>query len=170
MMSINQNKLKEVLFDWVRDYSLEGCFPSLIENHIMWADQSGYQPDPPYITLKIITGPVEVDIKDRLEYNETDQRFEAKGTRVITLSINYFGQQSFENMEKLQNSLNLPEVREYFRTNEIIPFDDTGVSNITELLDTVFEERANLDVMFYIPYVLPSTIQYLEIVETPTIN
>lgn len=169
-MTVDIKAIQDIIFDWVRDYSIDDCFKELRENHIIWADQDGHQPDSPYITLKLISGPQYIGEKDKLTYDYSNNKYEASGTRTLTLSVNMYGQSAITVLSKLDASLSLPEVREYFRGNEMSPYDNTGVNNLSESLETVFEERANLDVMFYVVSKIKSTVKTIDTVEAPSFN
>lgn len=151
-MTFDLKKVQTDIFDWVRDYSISDCFPSLVENHIIWADQNGTQPKPPYITLKIVSGPTEVGITDDLDFDESDLKFKIDGLRTMTVSIQAFGSESLQILARLQSSLQFPEVHEYFRSKGLSAYDNTGITDVTTALETIFEQRNTMDVFFYVPY------------------
>ena len=164
-MSIKEKELETILFDWVRDYSIDGCFPSLRENHIIWAEQNEFQPTPPFITLKLISGPNEVGNNDELKFNEATQDFSTDSMRSITLNIQVFGTDAYDIISKLQASLQNPNVQDYFHSNNISQYDNTDIIDLTELLEQKFEKRKSMDVFFYIPFVFQTQLEAIETIE-----
>ena len=63
------------------------------------------------------------------------------------MSINYFGALPFENLMKAYNSLEKPTLIEDFNAAGIAFWEKTEVQNLTDILETRFEERAAFDFM-----------------------
>ncbi|MBL6722479.1 MAG: hypothetical protein ISQ13_00560 [Candidatus Margulisbacteria bacterium] len=164
-MSIKEKELEVILFDWVRDHSIDGCFPSLRESHIVWAEQSEFQPKAPFVVLKIIAGPNEAGNGDDLRFDEAQQHFYTDGMRSITLNIQIFGPDAYDIISKLHASLQNPAVQEYFQSQGISCYDASGIIDLTELLDQKFEKRKSMDVFFYVPCNYPTSIEVIETVE-----
>ncbi|NQY74604.1 MAG: hypothetical protein HRT90_07560 [Candidatus Margulisbacteria bacterium] len=159
------NEIQDIIFYWVSAYSK--ISPTLIENerHIIWEEQDSPQPDSPYITLKIISGPDRVGSSDEFLFDESSHRFSLDGIRSITLSIQVYGTRSHDILSRLQASLEFPEVGDYFRSKMISMYDYSGISDISAELDTVFEKRTHMDVFFYIPFGGESCVSVIEVVE-----
>ena len=147
-------EIKNVIWDWVNSHSIDNTVAPSISSNVIWSDQNAPQPQPPFITLKIIN---ETDIGLTGEKYYVDETFNYLQTKSITLSINMYGGNAQQVLSTLENSLMLPEVREYFRNSLIIQYDCSEVTNIATLMDTVYESRSNLDVMFYVQNAISST-------------
>ena len=158
-MTFQLKTIRDAIFDWVRDYSLSNCFPSLVENHILWADQDGHQPKPPYIALKIISGPTKIGSMDEMFMDETTNTLKVDGLRTITLNIEVFGSDALEITTRLEASLQFPQVAEYFRARDMSAYDNSGITDVTELLETIYEQRASMDVFFYVPYEFETNLE-----------
>lgn len=164
-MAYNLTIIMDTIFDWIKDNVEPSWFSTQVENHIIWADQSGTQPKSPFITLKIISGPTEVGSTDDLIYDEENETVKIDGLRSITVSIQAFGGKSNEILAQLQASLQFPNVNDYFRSKGLSAYDNSSISDISTPLDTIFEKRSTMDVLFYVPFEFETTIETIEEVE-----
>lgn len=141
MPAIDLSVERKALVDWVR--SITG----FDANHVLWADQDAPRPSLPYALLKLLVfGKVGTD-ENRLR--DDDLIVDIVGQRDITISLNTLGAQAFENMAALQNSLCLDAVRQDFNVANLAYASDTGPTDISQLLETVIEPRAQMDIVFH---------------------
>jgi hypothetical protein len=166
-MSLLLSEVKDIIYDWVVSYSIDGCFTESVEPHVIWAEQTGEQPEPPYITLKVINN---LDVGVKANYTYENDTLSYHKQKSLTLSVNMYGSDAMDVLTRLDDSLSLPEVRQYFIDNQLSPYDTSGVKDITVFLDTVYESRANLDIFFYYARSIVSKNKNINTIETPVIN
>jgi hypothetical protein len=164
-VEFNLTAIQDKIFDWVNTYSKIKPTPTENETHIIWEEQDSPQPDSPYITLKIISGPNRVGSSDEFQFDESAQKFKLDGMRSLTLSIQAYGSSAHDVLSRLQASLELPDTNDYFRSNDMSMYDYSGIEDITAELDTIMEKRAVMDVFFYIPFGGESEVSAIEQVE-----
>lgn len=145
--------LKDDIFDWV---------DSLTASTIIWAEQMASQPAPPYITLKIISGPVKLG--DELRFNTSNDKFFTAGLRQFTLSIQGFGTNALQDLTDILGALDDPDVFEDLKDKSLALVSTPSIIDLTQLLDTVFEERAALDLIFTTPDNRELTTTYISTV------
>ena len=109
----------------------------------------GVRPPKPYITLKIISGPRKLTVDDNLRNKESTDEFYLIGQRGYTLSIKSFGTDYVDGLEKVSTLLEDPVNWEQLKADADISIVDGGsVSDISAKLETGFEKRATLDIIF----------------------
>ena len=141
MPAIDLSVERKALVDWVRSVT------GFDANHVLWADQDAPRPTLPYALLKILTF-VKVGM-DENRLRDDDVEVDIVGQREMTISLNTLGVSAFENMAALQNSLCLDAVRELFNAANLAYASDTGPTDISQLLETVIEPRAQMDIVFH---------------------
>lgn len=128
--------IKDALYTWFKKTS--GL------DSVIWADQDGPRPARPYATLRLITGAVKLGGQDNLRVNESGV-FYLNGPREITVSINVMGVSALDILTTARDSLDDPSVIDDLEADGIAIIEDGSPQNITELLETGFEERAQMD-------------------------
>jgi hypothetical protein len=112
---------------------------------VIWAEQDAPSPALPYLTLKFSSL---VQVKE--EYTgEPDDDGQAliSGDREFTLSVQCFGGVPLQILENLKNSLHKFEVK--LALPEGLAFiDSLGIMDISEVLDTRFEKRGAMGLLF----------------------
>jgi len=109
----------------------------------------GPRPEKPYISLKIISGPRKLAIDDDLRNKELTDEFYLVGQRGYTLSIKSFGVEYIDALEKISTLLGDPDNWEQLNIDADIAIVDQGdVLDISAKLETGFEKRASLDIIF----------------------
>lgn len=113
------------------------------------ARRDGPRPKPPFVTIKILSGPTPIGIDElRLKDGETD-KFQLQGLRQYTVGLQAFGVEGYDLLDNLQTSLD-----DTYRTKQL--YDDAEVAivsrgvvtDITALLETGHEKRCALDIVF----------------------
>lgn len=141
---IDDKQLRKSLFDWASSYT---PLDDDDEVTVIWANQGAVRPPIPYVLLNIIAGPIKNGGQDDIETLESgDTR--VSGYREITLSINYFGPNAVGKLSVLQTSVEFPQVTEYFRSKDIAYISDSGVKDLNTVMETRFENRAQIDFRF----------------------
>lgn len=114
----------------------------------IWEQQSEQRPPRPYVSMKLIVGPVKTGHDDLRQ--DTSGSFSVQGLRVLTLSLNVYGQDAMSLMSRLQTSTEKPSVQEELRKEGIAFIRAEGIQDLTVALDNRFETRAQMDVLFHI--------------------
>lgn len=149
---INWTDIENKLYTWVSQIS---------EINVIWANQNAPQPEAPYITLNIISIN-KVGGFDDLRYENGN--FNRCGLRRITLSIQVYGKEGLTILTKLKDSLETFNVEQLLKEDtQIGIMDATDINDTTIFLDTIYEVRYSMDVMFYIP-------NNVEITDMPSID
>jgi hypothetical protein len=128
---------------------------------VIFADESAPRPNKPYITLKIISGPNAKGFDDIRYINNTE--FSLSGMRQYSLSIQGFGVDMHDALSKLQTILDSPNVIAQLKEDADIAIVNKGsVSDITVALETSFERRFNMDIIFNTSENLSITLDVIE--------
>ena len=141
---MDQKALLKGIYD-----ALAAVFPQGVG--IIAADQNEPRPQRPYATFKIINGPVREGWDD--ETMDENMQLEFSGTRILTVSINYYGQYALQGLALLQSRLQFPSIRDILMGKNLVYVSDSGVRDISLLLETQTETRAQMDL----------TMRYLDV-------
>lgn len=110
------------------------------------ADQDGPREVRPYATLKIISGPSRVYPRDIEQPTANPGEVNVAGWRELTMAVEVYGTGGMQSCVDLEASLEIPSVYETFRAAGVAIIEVLPVVNLTELLETDFEERGQFDV------------------------
>lgn len=110
-------------------------------------EQSSPQPSAPYIAIKIISGPTSVG-QDELRYDNSLDSFILEGQRVFTLSIQSYGKGGIQALSDFLLRLNTPSVGDKLKNIGVGITNFPSVTNLSSFLDTTFEERGSIDIIF----------------------
>ena len=128
------------------------------ESIIIWDRPDARRPSVPYMTLNYLTGPVRIAQLDE-ERVQDDGTIIMCATRNFTLSIKaYIGDvrakshpdfwRPIQSLSDLSGKLTTVAIRELFRKEGLAIMNIEGIQDITELLETGYEPRANMDILF----------------------
>ncbi len=134
---MNEQLIKNGIYKALKSMSEPGV-------KVIVADQNEPRPPRPYISFKIITGP-DRDGWDNEEM--TDQGLEYSGYRTMTVSLNFFGQRALEGMARVQSRLQWSTTREILSEQNLVFVSDSGVRDMSMLLETQTETRSQMDVV-----------------------
>lgn len=142
---------------------------STVPVQTIFANQNGNVPPLPFCTLFVqpvaFIGQDEssVDIGGVSTYT---------GQREISVSVQYFGANAMQNAIDLAESLEADAARALLAVDGLVFVDrNSGVNDLSEVLDTGFEERAGIDLMFRIASVRTENTGLIESTEvTQTIK
>ncbi len=108
---------------------------------MIWFHRNAPRPNVPYIAMHLKT----INSKGVDAYiPKTD---EIVGNRDFILMIQGFGSGSQGFMETLKTSLEKPSIQLYLSQNNLVFVDRMGVNDISEVVDSRWEERNQLDVI-----------------------
>ncbi len=110
-------------------------------NDVIWFFQSEHRPQKPYIGLNIISGPLLIG-------NDEEISGEIRGEREITISVNFYGMGALASLSEFQTYLSFDSSRATLKQNNVVFIVDSGVRDLTQLVETSFESRAGMDLRF----------------------
>ena len=118
------------------------------------------RPTPPYLSIMMVTPIIKVGSRDSISYehdedNPDDTNFSVSGQRRFTLAVRAYGVSTgkaffdaFDNMSKLQDSLEDSVGREELTKAGLAVWNSNDILDVTELLESGYEPRAQLDIEF----------------------
>jgi len=133
------------------------------EKDTIWSNQDGEQPTPPYMTMNIISGPRNVGDDDFID-SDGNGNFEQRGLRQITLSLQAYGEKSFELLSRVQTLVQLPEIVQKFKAVKYSVSNLPPIVNISNLVEVNWESRHQMDILMYIPSTIEAPTTYIETV------
>ncbi len=160
-MPCDWRAIENALSSWVRTAS------GLDTAHVYFGDQNGPQPATGvFITIRL-GDIVPLGAYDSIDFsnqnlgapNGTEIELRTFAPRSFTVSLQCFSAVTVtpgavpatgkDILGKVQNALGLESVRYALNAAGLVPYDIGTVQNVSALLETAFEGRANLDVLFY---------------------
>lgn len=147
--------IMQALYDWA---TLQTGHP------VVWLYQNGPKPAKPFITLNI-TGPQRTAARDdfRVESGGIDQVLE--GQRKFNISVNAYAEDDGDHIsiaDDLATSLQLPSVYELLYTKKIGIGEIRNVIDLSQLLDTKYERRAQFDFDIFVASNVIATTELIE--------
>ena len=128
----------KAIIKWARDQSGQIA---------IWDKPNQPRPEPPYISVNNITGPVKVGGKDALEVID-NQTYRLTGQRSFTLSVNAYGDLAKKTLIDMRDSFDDPSVIEDFSQAGLGVWIEGSPTDVGALLETGFEGREQMDVVF----------------------
>ena len=145
-MSLDQ--LKDAIHTWLKKQIGDELSSA---KAVIWAEENGPRPKRPYATLKLVTPSQKPAGRDNLR-SEVDTHgnttFVVNGPRRMFVDVNVFGVGAVELLTMARDSLDDPTVVDYFSANGLQVEQEGQVSNETELLESEFQERARMSMIF----------------------
>lgn len=183
MNALDWVRVKQNIFNWVKAEIDSGNITELTEDQVIWREQSAPLPARPCVAMKIISGPRRLGSTDNYRFKagtEADPVFDAGGQRAITLSVQVFGSPVVPDeaqiiAQKLNISLSKMSVTDRFaagivvgseRKGVLAVWEVGGVSDISALEETEFEDRAQFDVIMGVVDNIEDQPGVIETVET----
>ncbi len=139
-MALDLAAFRQTVFDWA---SGESGLTTIFER------PNQPRPSTPYVSLNIVGGPVKQGGQQEVRFD--DPTFSVNALLALTVSVKAYGNQTNDPISILTNlqlSLGKLEVLESLRSGGIAVWNEGPISDISEVLETGFEERANMDVLF----------------------
>ena len=125
------------IYDWTVLYSSIA---------VIWVEDNGPKPNLPYLTLRRSTL-----IKYGHEYISAPNNSgiaKISGDRDLTINLQAYGSNAFGRLEDLYSAQMLPASQEFLQLGNLSLIDQLAIGNITGLNDTLFEQRAQMDLLF----------------------
>jgi hypothetical protein len=114
------------------------------------------RPSLPYITLHILNL-MQIGHDFVKRPTSTVSGSKIWGNREFTLSVKHYGTNSLQMLEQLRSSLEKPTVQAFLDELSIAFVDRLMIQSVPELIDTRFEERAVMDLLFRVPNEITDT-------------
>lgn len=153
MSGIIIENIRKALYDWAERNS--SC-------RVVWLYESGPKMPKPFISLNLV-GPYKVGTNDNLNVPADDTELKISGQRKFSVSVNvYDNKGSLQTASDLQTSLELPGEIETLNTANIGIGEIRNVIDLTQLLDTKYEYRAQFDFDIFTASVLLAPTETIE--------
>ena len=139
-MPINYTIVKSNLYDWA-----VGAVP--VGMPVIYYNPNAPRPTVPYVTLYLnsITA-----VNQDYSYPNADSMgvINMKGDRNFTLQVQAYGGEPLNVLENMRSSLQKVTILDALRTAGIAFYQSLTITDITELVDSKFERRAQMDILF----------------------
>lgn len=158
-MPLNFETVKTNLYTWAT--SIAGAVPVIFYN------ENSPRPALPYLTL-FLNSLVQIG-NDYVPRPDNVGELEIVGDREFTLQIQSYGGDPITLLENIRSSLQKETVLATLRANGIVFVQQNPITDITALLDTEFENRASMDILFRIAQIDDDNHGLIETVEVEEI-
>lgn len=138
---INFDTIKISLQEWIVRST------PMSDESVVFNDQAAIRPSKPYISMKLFDI-INIGGDDARSLIDDNGDADFIGNREFTLSIQSYGNGNLNNLSLLIDSLNNPNELQLLRDDSLIFVDQLLFSDIPELLETIWEERGILDLLF----------------------
>lgn len=137
---IDFNLIKVAIQEWIVRSS------GYDDSKVVFNDQTSPQPSKPYISMKVgsIVDIGQSDARESID-NSGDSIF--TGNREFTLSIQSYGDNALNILSTIKDSLDDEAELQTLRDNGVVFVDQLLFDDITELLETTWEERGQMDLL-----------------------
>lgn len=123
-------ELEDIIYSWISEN---------IELDIIWKNQNGMRPNPPYITLNILSY-TKLGEKNTLSVDDDGNR-EVKYDEDISLEIESFGMDSQNELQKIKDSIQNESILSSLADQGIVIRNDFAIKDVSSLLDETIEKR-----------------------------
>ena len=137
---IDFNAVRISLQEWIVRNS------GLPDNKVVFEDQSAPRPAKPYISMKV-SSIVDIGQEDARGSIDDDGDSIFTGNREFTLGMSSYGDDALNVLSMLRDSFNSPTELQTLRDNGVVFVDQLLFTDITELLETIWEERGQFDIL-----------------------
>lgn len=141
-MTLNFSTVKNSLYNWAVANVPSGM-------SAVWYFPNAPRPTVDYITLQI-SSLVQIGWDYIPQPVDDAGNVEGVGDREFTLHVQAYGGDPFTVLENLRTSLQKPTVLDSLRANGIVAVNWFPIQDITDLVDSRFEQRASMDILFRI--------------------
>lgn len=139
-MPLNFETIKTNLYSWATANSGGAS--------VIFLNENAPRPAQPYVTL-FLSSLTQIG-EDYTPESDVNGLVDMVGDREFTLQIQTYGGDCITRLENLRSSLQMQTVLDTLRANGIVFVNHFAISDVTELLDSRFEKRAAMDVLFRI--------------------
>lgn len=135
---------------------------------IIWYEPNAPRPTVPYVTLYLNSI---VSINQDWTADDADAAgvVDMKGDRQFTLQVQAYGGDPLTVLENIRTSLQKQTVLDTLRANGIAFYQSLTIADITELVDSQFERRGQLDILFGIAQIYTDNPGYFDEIEVEEI-
>ena len=160
-MAINFALVKNSLYTWAVSVVPSGM-------PVIFYEPNAPRPTVPYVTLYLNSV---VSVGQDWTEAEADSTgtVDMKGDRQFTLQVQGYGNDPLTVLENIRTSLQKQTVLDTLRANGIAFYQSLNIGDITELVDSQFERRAQLDILFGIAQIYTDTPGYFDEIEVQEI-
>lgn len=167
--------VENAIHTWVKEAS------GLADERVFWADQGAPRPAPPFVTVRIgdlipvgaVDGVEVIDHSDDPETPGLGEELElvASGLREFRVSVQAFTPLTHSEdaaralLSRVQTKIAFSSFQTLFEDAGISCFDNGTVRNLSAILGTGFEGRAELDVRFYYEERVSERVGFIQSVE-----
>ncbi len=134
---MNTSTIKSSLFNWLNTEFGGGLTP-------IFARQNSPRPQKPYATIQLQS--LSMMGQDELRSIDDSGIATIGGQRKMTIDLNIYGPDALGLMHQAQSSLSKQSVLDAFYESEIAIWNVGDAKDLTALLETNWEERAQMDV------------------------
>ena len=156
-MALNFTTVKLNLYQWAVTVVPSGM-------PVIFYNPNAPSPDVAYVTL-YLNSIVSVGQDWSAEDSDITGTIDMKGDRQFTLNVQAYGGDSLTVLENIRTSLQKQTVLDTLRANGIAFYQALNISDLTDLVDTQFESRASLDILFGIAQIYTDTPGYFDTME-----
>lgn len=158
-MPLNFETIKTNLYNWATANNGGAS--------VIFLNENAPRPAPSYVTLFLSSlNQIGEDYTPRADVNGM---VDMVGDREFTLQIQTYGGDCITRLENLRSSLQMQTVLDTLRANGIVFVNHFSISDVTELLDSRFEKRAAMDVLFRIGQDYTDNLGLIQTVEVEEI-
>jgi len=153
MGGIDVENIRKALYDWaVRNSTFQ----------VVWLYEPGPKPEKPFVSLNLI-GPYKIGTNDNFGVPAGEVELKISGQRRFSVSVNVYGNDStLQSASDLQTALGLPAEIDFFNVANIGIGEIRNVIDLTQLLDTKYEHRAQFDFDIYTASALLASCETIE--------
>lgn len=148
-MAIDWTSVKSALRGWFLPAT------GLADGAVIWANQNGPRPTSngapivPFATINYRLAVARVGVYDEEQIDaDTPGQINRTAQRRLTVSLNTYGPGAIALMEQAQEALDTYATRTALDAAGLAVLDRGSVKDLTALITTQYEERAQLDVIF----------------------
>lgn len=116
---------------------------------VFWLNQNAPSLPDPKFGITFLSGIDQIGTDNKF-YNTDDNSFKVDGLRSFILTVQSFGNNSFQYLFKLKNYLNLDSSEIFLDGCGLAVANNPNILNITTMMETTYEERYTMDIEFYI--------------------
>jgi len=127
---------------------------------VIWLFPNAPRPALPYISLQI-NSLITIHV-DQILSPDNAGASDIVGNREFTLNCQAYGDTAMGILETLKSSLEKPSVYLALQNSKIVFVDSFGIQDLTELLDSRYESRASMDLLFRTEQVITDEVGVIE--------
>jgi hypothetical protein len=150
-VTVDFEPIKVAIYDWLNQALNDGDDTTETAIPIIRAEDNSVRPQEGelFVEFKFLTGLVKIGVNDeKVPVSGQPTMFTLRGQRQITVSVTVFGENSAACMAQIQQSLSSPIECAILRAAGLAVRQDDAISDASVFLETSFENRSVLDVIF----------------------